>query len=114
MALYCLVRSIHNATAPLYFYCKRNDHVHYLTEAHHVELLGRFHNNQLIRTLLLYTGISIHRSFNRAVTIQNCHNILVQNNVVYDVKGGAFVLEDGIETGKSSMRDMFYQVPKLI
>ena len=67
--------------------------------------------------MLLCTGISIHRSFNRAVTIQNSHNILVQNNVVYDVKGGAFVLEDGSETGKSAMRAksaMFYQVPKLI
>ena len=45
-------------------------------------------------------GSSVHRTFNRAVNIHNSHNVLVQNNVVYDVKGGAIFLEDSIETGK--------------
>ena len=42
----------------------------------------------------------IHRSFNRAVNIHATHNILVENNVAYDIMGGAFFLEDGVETGK--------------
>ncbi len=44
-------------------------------------------------------GSSIHHSFNRAINIHNSHNILIENNVVYDIVGGAFFLEDGIETG---------------
>ena len=45
-------------------------------------------------------GCSIHRTFNRAINIHNTHNVLLQNNVVYDVKGGAIFLEDSIETGR--------------
>nr|XP_018672072.2 fibrocystin-L-like [Ciona intestinalis] len=41
---------------------------------------------------------SIHRSFNRAVTIHGTHNLTVEHNVVYDVMGGAIFIEDGIET----------------
>lgn len=44
-------------------------------------------------------GSSVHKAFNRAINIHNSHNILLQNNVIYDVKGGALFLEDGIETG---------------
>ncbi|CAG5956366.1 unnamed protein product [Menidia menidia] len=43
-------------------------------------------------------GCSIHRTFNRAVTIHNTHRLLVEHNVVYDVMGGAFFIEDGVET----------------
>ena len=44
-------------------------------------------------------GCAIHRSFNRAVNIHNTHNVLVEDTVIYDVMGGAFFLEDSIETG---------------
>ena len=44
-------------------------------------------------------GCSIHKSFNRAVNIHDTHNVLIQNNVVFDVMGGAIFLEDGVETG---------------
>ena len=44
-------------------------------------------------------GCAIHNSFNRAVNIHDTHNVLVEHNVAYDIMGGAFFLEDGIETG---------------
>ncbi|XP_048254094.1 fibrocystin-L-like [Haliotis rufescens] len=44
-------------------------------------------------------GCSIHHTFNRAVNVHGTHNTFVEHNVLYDVKGGAFFLEDGIETG---------------
>lgn len=43
-------------------------------------------------------GCSIHQTFNRAVTIHNTHRLLVEHNVIYDIMGGAFFIEDGIET----------------
>ncbi|XP_075126263.1 fibrocystin-L-like [Leptodactylus fuscus] len=44
-------------------------------------------------------GCSIHQTYNRAVTIHNTHNLLVEHNVIYDIMGGAFFIEDGIEHG---------------
>ncbi|XP_061110160.1 fibrocystin-L-like isoform X2 [Conger conger] len=44
-------------------------------------------------------GCAIHQTYNRAVTIHNTHNLLVERNVIYDIMGGAFFIEDGIETG---------------
>ena len=43
-------------------------------------------------------GCSIHHTFNRAITIHAVHNLLVEHNVVFNVMGHAFFLEDGIET----------------
>ncbi|XP_048254422.1 fibrocystin-L-like isoform X3 [Haliotis rufescens] len=42
---------------------------------------------------------SIHKSNNRAVNVHGSHNTHIEHNVVYDIKGGALFLEDGIETG---------------
>ena len=44
-------------------------------------------------------GCGIHDTFNRAVTIHAVHDLLVEHNVAYNVKGHAYFLEDGIETG---------------
>ena len=44
-------------------------------------------------------GCAIHHTYNRAVNIHHTDNILVENNVVYDVMGGAIFLEDSIEVG---------------
>ena len=44
-------------------------------------------------------GCAIHDTFNRAVTIHAVHGLVVEHNVAYNVKGHAFFLEDGIETG---------------
>ncbi|XP_043922184.1 fibrocystin-L [Protopterus annectens] len=44
-------------------------------------------------------GCAIHQTYNRAVTIHNTHHLLVENNIIYDIMGGAFFIEDGIEHG---------------
>jgi hypothetical protein len=42
---------------------------------------------------------SIHRSFNRGITIHRTNYITISNNVLYDVVGHGYFLEDGRETG---------------
>lgn len=44
-------------------------------------------------------GAAIHNTFNRAINVHGTHNVLIEHNVAYKVMGGAFFLEDGIETG---------------
>ncbi|XP_078699976.1 fibrocystin-L-like [Branchiostoma floridae x Branchiostoma belcheri] len=44
-------------------------------------------------------GNAIHRSFNRAVTMHGTNNLLVERNVAFNIMGGAYFIEDGIETG---------------
>ncbi|XP_060084827.1 fibrocystin-L-like, partial [Ylistrum balloti] len=44
-------------------------------------------------------GLGIHETFNRAVNIHGTKNLLVEHVVIYNVMGGAFFFEDGIETG---------------
>ncbi|KAM6958720.1 PKHD1 like 1, tandem duplicate 1 [Aplochiton taeniatus] len=59
----------------------------------HWHLMGDVNYQSYVR------GCAIHQTYNRAVTIHNTHRLLVERNVVYDVMGGAFFIEDGIETG---------------
>lgn len=42
---------------------------------------------------------SIHESFNRATNIHASNYLTIDNNVIYDIMGGAYFLEDGIEIG---------------
>lgn len=42
-------------------------------------------------------GCGIHHTFNRAVTVHAVDNLLIENNVAYNILGHAFFLEDGIE-----------------
>lgn len=44
---------------------------------------------------------AIHESFNRAVNIHGSNYITVERNVIYNIMGGAFFLEDGVEIGNS-------------
>ncbi|XP_068094025.1 fibrocystin-L-like [Hyperolius riggenbachi] len=44
-------------------------------------------------------GCGIHQTYNRAVSIHNTHQLLVESNVIYDIMGGAIFIEDGIEHG---------------
>ena len=63
--------------------------------------LGRYaiHYHLLGRTQKSYVrGCSVHHSFNRAVNIHGTHGVIVYNNVVYNIMGGAVFLEDGVET----------------
>ncbi|KAF5395129.1 hypothetical protein PHET_07404 [Paragonimus heterotremus] len=57
-------------------------------------------------------GCSIHNTFNRAINLHNTHEVLIENNVVYDVMGGAFFLEDGIEHGNIIQYNLFVHVKK--
>ncbi|CAF1015901.1 unnamed protein product [Rotaria sp. Silwood1] len=42
---------------------------------------------------------SIHQTFNRAINIHASHYVTIENNVIYNIMGGAIFLEDGVETG---------------
>ena len=42
-------------------------------------------------------GNAIHQSFNRACTIHAVNHLLVEHNVVFNIKGLSFFVEDGIE-----------------
>ena len=42
-------------------------------------------------------GNSVHHSYNRACTIHAVNNLIVEHNVVFDIKGLSFFVEDGIE-----------------
>ncbi|KAM6974364.1 PKHD1 like 1, tandem duplicate 1, partial [Tautogolabrus adspersus] len=59
----------------------------------HWHLMGDLNYTSYVR------GCSIHETFNRAVTIHNTHRLLVEHTVIYNIMGGAFFIEDGIETG---------------
>ncbi|ELK08600.1 Fibrocystin-L [Pteropus alecto] len=59
----------------------------------HWHLLGDLQFKSYVR------GCAIHQTYNRAVTIHNTHHLLVERNIIYDIKGGAFFIEDGIEHG---------------
>ncbi|XP_061682368.1 PKHD1 like 1, tandem duplicate 1 [Syngnathoides biaculeatus] len=58
----------------------------------HWHLMGNLEYKSFVR------GCSIHKTFNRAVTIHNTHRLLVEHNIIFDIMGGAFFIEDGIET----------------
>ena len=59
----------------------------------HFHLLGDVNYTSYVR------GCGIHKTFNRAVNIHGTHRVLVEHTVIYNIMGGAFFLEDGIETG---------------
>jgi hypothetical protein len=44
---------------------------------------------------------SIHQSFNRAINIRDSNNINIERNVIYDIMGAAYFLEDGVEIGNT-------------
>ena len=44
---------------------------------------------------------AIHQSFNRATDIHASNYLTIESNVIYDIMGGAFFLEDGIEIGNT-------------
>ena len=48
-------------------------------------------------------SVALRNTFNRAVNIHNTHNLMIERNVAYRIMGGAFFLEDGVETGEWCM-----------
>ncbi|CAH8644630.1 unnamed protein product [Heterobilharzia americana] len=85
---------------------------YYLGQAYR---LGRypihFHLNGMMNGSYV-RGCSVHKSFNRAINIHNTHEVLVENNVVYDIMGGAFFLEDGIEYGNVIQYNLLVHVKR--
>ena len=65
--------------------------------------LGRYaiHYHMNGRTSCSYVdNCAIHKSFNRAVNVHRTHGLIIKNNVGFNIRGGAFFLEDGIEIGR--------------
>lgn len=48
----------------------------------------------------------IHQSFNRAVNIHGSNYVTVERNVIYDIMGGAYFLEDGVEIGNKFLYNL--------
>jgi cell migration-inducing and hyaluronan-binding protein len=44
-------------------------------------------------------GCSIHRSGNRCMTIHSTNNVLIENNICFDIVGHAYFLENAVEYG---------------
>ena len=42
-------------------------------------------------------GCSIHKAFNRAITLHAVNNLLIEKNVIYNVMGHTIFLEDSVE-----------------
>lgn len=51
-------------------------------------------------------GCAIRRSFNRAIAIHDSNNVLLQDNVAYDVIGHAYYLEDGGEIDNDLLHNL--------
>ncbi|XP_052245987.1 fibrocystin-L-like isoform X3 [Dreissena polymorpha] len=51
-------------------------------------------------------GCAIHKTFNRAINIHGSHNINIRKNVAFNILGGAFFLEDGIEVNNTYDRNL--------
>ena len=53
---------------------------------------------------------TVHHSFNRAVTIHGTNNLLVSETVAFNIMGGAFFLEDGVEIGNMLVDNLAIKV----
>lgn len=51
-------------------------------------------------------GCAIRRSFNRAIAVHDTNNVLLQDNVAYDVIGHAYYLEDGGEIDNDLLHNL--------
>lgn len=69
----------------------------------HFHLLG-------ITTKSYVSGCGIHDTFNRAVNVHGTHGLVVERTVIYNIMGGAFFLEDGVETGNTFQYNLAVKV----
>ena len=44
---------------------------------------------------------AIHESFNRATNVHASNYLTIESNVIYNIMGGAYFMEDGIEIGNT-------------
>src|SRR5690606_15144372 len=52
---------------------------------------------------------AIHDTYSRCVTVHGPHNLKIENNVTYNNVGHCSVLEDGIETGNQTVKNLAIQ-----
>src|SRR5688572_17944508 len=53
---------------------------------------------------------AIHDTYNRCVTVHGTNDVLVENNVTYNIVGHCFFLEDGIEHGNRFVHNLAIQI----
>lgn len=65
------------------------------------------------RTGDVLRGSSITNSNNRGVTVHNTHNLLIEGNVLHDVHGHGFFMEDAVETGNKFLANIAFGIHKV-
>lgn len=65
------------------------------------------------RTGDVLRGSSVTNSNNRGVTIHTTHNVLIEGNVLHDVHGHGFFMEDGVETGNEYRSNIAFGIHKV-
>ena len=58
-------------------------------------------------------GSSITNSNNRGVTVHGTLNLTIEDNLLHDIQGHGFFMEDGVETGNSFLRNIVLGVHKV-
>lgn len=56
------------------------------------------------------TKNSVHNSNNRGLVIHGTNNALVDDNVIFNIVGHGYILEDGIETGNMFYRNLAVRI----
>ena len=44
---------------------------------------------------------AIHNSFNRAINVRACNRLTIESNVVFNIRGSSFQLQDSVEVGNT-------------
>ncbi|QDT68133.1 G8 domain protein [Planctomycetes bacterium MalM25] len=65
------------------------------------------------RTGDVLRGASVTNSNNRGVTVHGTHNLLIENNVLHDIHGHGFFMEDGVETGNQFLSNIAFGIHKV-
>ncbi|QDT67143.1 G8 domain protein [Planctomycetes bacterium MalM25] len=62
------------------------------------------------RTGDVLRGASVTNSNNRGVTVHGTHNLLIENNVLHDIHGHGFFIEDAVETGNQFLANIAFGI----
>ncbi len=65
------------------------------------------------RTGDILRGASITNSNNRGVTVHGTHNLLIEDNVLHDIHGHGFFIEDAVETGNQFLVNIAFGIHKV-
>ncbi|KAF6774973.1 hypothetical protein AHF37_05105 [Paragonimus kellicotti] len=72
--------------------------------------VGLLSRNVLIRGKSYVKNCAIHKLFNRAITIHRTHELLVENNVIFDTLGSGIFLMDGVEESNILKHNLLVQI----